>query len=136
MEFLIVGRLHDFFYDSSLWIWTSFMWIWIQYCQNHIVKHFISEKRFIIFFPSITLLIFPSESMMQIKEKMENHILLLLSTMFLVMSILKTGFLVFEKWIDWKHISSLLPERKFAALLSKQSLFECVLVLIIILIWT
>ena len=71
------------------------------------------------FFPSITLLIFSSESMMQIKEKMENHILLLLSTMFVVMSILKTGFL---------------PERKFAAPLLIQSLFECVLVLIIILI--
>ena len=74
------------------------------------------------FFSSITLLIFPSESMMQIKEKMENHILLLLSTMFLiVMSILKTGFL---------------SQRKFAASLLKQSLFECVLLLIIILIST
>ena len=59
MEFLIVGRFHDFFYDSSLWIWTSFMWVWIQYCHNHIVKHFISEKRFIKFFSLYNAFDFP-----------------------------------------------------------------------------
>ena len=53
-------------------------------------------------------MIFPSESMMQIKEKMENHILLLLSTMFLVMNILKTGFFGFRE-MDWlkTHIISI-----------------------------
>ena len=76
--------------------------------QSHCQTFHFWEKVHKIFFPSVTLLIFPSESMMQIKEKMENHILLLLSTMFLVMSILKTGFLVFEKThiisIAWKKI--------------------------------